>query len=125
MGERGLTCEVCGDTVESSTDIFCHEEWSYDISQTPAVAALTRIVLICRLCHHCEHFGNTQELAREGQISAEFVEKVIAHFCEVNRIGRAEFERHRRDAFAEWDELSALKWRVDYGRFKDVGHGST
>src|SRR5258708_809011 len=71
IAEHDLCCDTCGKKVESHSDLSAHEEWTYDTSQTPAVARVKDIVLICWHCHACEHFGFTLILEREGQIGVE------------------------------------------------------
>jgi hypothetical protein len=115
--ERDLCCDTCGKKVESYSALSGHEEWTYDTSQTPAVARVKGILLSCWHCHACDHFPLTLILEREGQITAEGVEEAIAHFCAVNHVGRDGFEQHLRAAMAEWDRLSELEWRVDFGPF--------
>lgn len=115
-----MRCETCGAEIAEAKDIKAHEDWEYDTSRPVAVAKLARISLVCWYCHSAEHFMQTLILVEDGKISWDAVEKTIEHFCQVNQVDRATFERDRERAFAEWTELSALEWNVDYGKFSDL-----
>jgi hypothetical protein len=117
LEERGLRCETCGKEEAESKRLSAHEEWEYDVSQTPAVAKLTEIKLSCWHCHAVEHFGAIGSMALGGELSAQAVDDTIAHFCRLNRVGIPEFEAHALEAFQKHDELSQLEWRVDWGQF--------
>jgi len=117
---RPLRCEICATTVTDARDINAHEEWNYDVSRSPAVARLDRIVFACRLCHSVEHFMHTNILAQDGTIPVDAVDQAIEHFCRVNGTDRTSFERHLDAALAEWKKLSAKKWKVDYGNYTNL-----
>src|ERR1700722_11647972 len=92
LNERGVRCDTCGKRPESGAQLFCHEDWSYDVSQVPAVATIKIIILSLWLCHACDHFPLTLILRSEGQIGDKGVEEAVAHFCSVNHVSRADFE---------------------------------
>lgn len=117
IAERGLRCETCGQQQAEPRDISAHEEWTYEIGASPAAAALTGIRLSCWLCHAVEHFGATTNMASSGEIGEYAVEDAIAHFCRRNGVGRAAFEIHHSQVFAEWSHRNSLDWRVDWGAF--------
>lgn len=114
--ERGLLCETCGKVEALSKKIAAHEEWRYDTSTSPAVAYLTGIKLSCWLCHAVEHIGMAHELATSGAVP-HALHVAIAHFCALNHVDRAAFERTKDAAFAEWHRRNAMKWRVDWGAY--------
>ena len=107
--ERSLRCETCGQQQSEPRDIAAHEEWTYDTATAPAVAKLTGIHLSCWLCHAVEHFGATTNMVASGEVGRFAVEDAIAHFCRLNSIGRAEFEAHHNEAFAEWSRRNGME----------------
>jgi hypothetical protein len=112
IAARGPRCETCG---AAPAKLSAHEDWAYDTSVAPAVAKLVDVRLSCWLCHAVEHIGFTYELAHNGVPHA--LDAAIAHFCRRNRVGRAEFEAHKDEAFVEWRRRNTLAWQVDWGRF--------
>lgn len=115
---RGLRCATCGKTETESKRIFAHEDWQYETAADPAVARLIGLKLSCWFCHMVEHFGAVTNMVRSGELTAQAVEDVIAHFCRLNRVGQEEFDTHLAEAKAEWSRLSRLQWKIDWGSFE-------
>ncbi len=116
IAERGLTCAICGAVEESAKRIHAHEEWSYDTTQTPAVARVSRVELVCARCHAVEHFGRLRRLYKDGRLEERVLEDVIAHFCAVNEVDVDAFLAHEDEAVREWRRLNRVAdWIVDPG----------
>jgi hypothetical protein len=115
IAERGLACETCGKKIDEPRSINAHECWSYHTIKTPAVARLDRITLDCWHCHACEHFPRTVQLVQEGVLSEDAIGDTIAHWCRLNGATPLAFDRHFREAMAEWVRLSAFEWTANYG----------
>jgi hypothetical protein len=120
LAKYGLRCQTCGKTKTESRRINCHEVWDYRTHGEPAPAVLTGLSLACWHCHAIEHFGNTEWMVEQGYLTSQAIEDTVQHFCRVNRVDRAEFERHRDAAYAEWERLSAMRWEVSWGAFTEV-----
>jgi len=115
VAERGLACQTCGKKNDEAQKINAHEVWSYDTTTTPAVARLDRITLDCWHCHACEHFPRTILLVREGVLRHDAISDTTEHWCRVNGATPLAFDKHLREAMAEWKRLSAFEWTANYG----------
>ncbi len=102
--DYGHRCGICG----AAGELHCHEVWSYD--DAAHVQRLQGYTALCAWCHHVKHLGHAQILADEGKLD---LERVIAHFLQVNGCDRATFERHRAEAFARWNERSRHEWQTE------------
>jgi hypothetical protein len=110
--EAGYHCTIC----RASGRMNAHEQWVYD--DEAATQRLVGIIAICDLCHHVKHLGFAGVLARRGQLD---LERVIAHYCEVNHCTRDEYERDREQAFTQWGARSdAEGWRTDFGEYASL-----
>ncbi|MGZ3668099.1 MAG: HNH endonuclease, partial [Ktedonobacterales bacterium] len=72
---------------------------------------------LCEWCHHVKHIGLAGILASRGELDYE---RVVAHFLRVNRCDRATFDRHRADAFAQFEQRSRHDWRTDLGPYTSL-----
>ncbi len=104
-------CAIC----RASARLHCHEIWHYD--DTAHVQSLRGFIALCEWCHHVKHIGLSGILASQGKLDYE---RVVAHFLRVNQCDRATFERHRADAFAQFDERSRHDWRTDLGPYASL-----
>lgn len=102
----GHRCAICG----AAGRLHCHEVWHYDDARH--IQRLEGLLALCALCHHVKHLGHAGILAREGKLE---MERVIAHYCQVNGCDRATFAAHRAAAFAQWHERSRYEWTLDLG----------
>ena len=97
-------CGVCN----AKGRMNCHEIWEYD--DTRGVQTLKGYIALCDLCHFVKHIGYASVLASQGKLDYE---KVVQHFCKVNKCKREKFDEHVNKAYKIGKERSALKWRVD------------
>jgi hypothetical protein len=119
--ERGCTCEICGAAIPNQPDVDAHEEWEYDIGKRPARATLVAIKLACSRCHAIVHFGLQFGLVQAGKLPASHLEDIEAHFCAVNKVGKAMFSVHVNIAIERWTELNRrTSWRVDFGPYRQL-----
>jgi hypothetical protein len=110
LRDCGATCEICG---RRPARWFGHEVWRYSVSKPRAVAKLVGVMMICGLCHACEHFPRTVKCG-----TPENVEAAAKHYCRVNRIDRERFLRDLELALARWHKLSQrLRWLIDFGPY--------
>jgi hypothetical protein len=121
IAERGCSCEICGAAIPNQSDVDAHEEWEYDAGKRPARAALVAIRLACPRCHATVHFGLQFGLVQAGKLPASHLEEIEAHFCAVNKVGKAMFSVHVNAAIERWTELNRRRsWRVDFGPYRQL-----
>jgi hypothetical protein len=101
-------CGIC----QARGRLHCHEIWHYDDEQH--VQVLQGFVALCEYCHHVKHLGLAGILAGEGKLDYD---RVVAHFLTVNDCSLEDFERHQRQAFAQWRARSRFEWRTDLGAY--------
>lgn len=103
----GNRCEVCGSHLDHPAGLFleAHERFAYDTRRR--VQVLRRLICLCTACHGTTHFGFTS-LGGEAEEEA-----ALAHLQFVTSMTRPQAERHVRDAFALWEQRSAIIWRAD------------
>ena len=68
------------------------------------------------MCHHVKHLGLAGILASQGKLDYN---KVIEHFCKVNRCTREKFEKHKARAFDIWQNRSSYQWKQDFGKYRE------
>jgi hypothetical protein len=112
ISESNNKCFICG-SVPKSLD--CHELWEYD--EVNKIQTLKGFIALCKSCHLVKHIGMAGILAAQGQID---IENIIQHFMVVNNCSREVFEKHKQEAFQEWNKRSRTKWKVDFGRYKEI-----
>ncbi|HEX6820392.1 MAG TPA: HNH endonuclease [Ktedonobacterales bacterium] len=98
-------CATCG----ARGKLHCHEVWAYD--DAAHVQRLAGFQALCESCHHVKHLGHAGILASQGKLDYD---RLVAHFLRVNGCDRAAFERHRREAFEQWEERSRHEWTTDF-----------
>jgi len=77
-------CEYCG---AAGVTLYCHEVWEFKYSEQ----RLIRFDCVCGLCHDSIHFfGTTQRY----QNNPAYIEKVMKHLEEVNKITRKQLLRY-------------------------------
>jgi hypothetical protein len=89
-----------------------HEIWNYD--DVNHLQKLGGFILLCEMCHHVKHIGLAGILANQGKLDYN---KVIEHFCNVNKCSEQEFEQHRAEAFEIWSRRSSADWKQDFGEY--------
>jgi hypothetical protein len=121
IAQRGSCCEICGAAIPSESDVDAHEEWEYDTRNRPATATVRVIKLACPLCHATVHFGLQVGLVETRKLPASHLEDIEAHFCTVNKVGKAMFNVHVDAAIERWYEFSRRRaWRVDFGPYQQL-----
>ena len=101
-------CGICG----AQGRLNCHERWSYD--DEAHVQTLVGFIALCDWCHHVKHIGLAGILAMDGKLDYE---RVIQHFLEVNQCTREEFDRHKTEAFEQWNERNRSPWEANWGAY--------
>lgn len=109
--ENERKCQICG---ERNGVMNLHEIWNYDDGKR--IQKLVGFILLCKLCHHVKHIGLAGILANRGELDYE---KVVRHFCKVNKCTRKDFEKHRDRAFEIWHARSEYQWKQDFGKYKE------
>jgi len=94
-----------------------HELWSYDDKKH--IQKLEGFILLCAMCHHVKHIGLAGILASQGKLDYN---KVVEHFCKVNRCTKRDFEKHEAKAFETWRKRSEYQWKQDFGKYKEFIH---
>lgn len=118
LADRDHVCEVCGDRPVSTSGLHAHEVWEYDLDKKPAVATLTRIGLLCSLCHSVEHLMNSVARISEGSLPETYLDTMRAHFCKVNGVGETMWDIHGEAAMETWKARSRRKnWALDLGEY--------
>lgn len=113
--EDGRKCQICGET---KGVMNLHEIWKYDDKEHRQ--RLEGFVLLCKMCHHVKHIGLAGILANEGKLDYD---KVVEHFCKVNKCRKRDFIAHKKRAFHIWSERSRYKWKQDFGKYREfIGH---
>lgn len=77
-------CEICENVNDK---LHCHECWKFD--DRKKVQRLVGAQCLCVLCHDVKHFGRSSQV-----YPADYVQKLIRHWCKINEKTRADFSRH-------------------------------
>lgn len=104
-------CSICGE----SGKLHCHEVWEYDDEKH--IQRLTNLISVCENCHSVKHFGYSLRCAADGLID---IDKLIAHFMNVNEVDRQFFESYLSQQFSKWKERSNHSWSVDISNLKSL-----
>jgi hypothetical protein len=78
------TCEICGSV---NGVMHCHEVWKFD--DRSKIQHLAGCLCLCVRCHDVKHFGRSTQVYKH-----DYQEKLIEHWCRVNRASRDEFKLH-------------------------------
>lgn len=90
-----------------------HEIWKYD--DVKHVQKLEGFIFLCKMCHHVKHIGLAEILAGQGKLDYD---KVIEHFCKVNKCTETEFKERKAKAFEIWEKRSKHAWKQDFGKYE-------
>lgn len=82
--EADYECAICG---SQSSKLHCHELWSFD--DRKKIQRLVGVECRCALCHDVNHFGRSSQVYPK-----DYVNKLISHWCKVNKRTGADFENH-------------------------------
>ena len=123
----GRRCQACG----ARGRLHCHERWQYD--DKAGVARLKGFRALCGACHAVCHPGAffVRMLERGGvySVSGRVGLQVWdpktgftleAHWCKVNGLDRADWERHLKATGTTQEKRNQRSWRVDLGRWADL-----
>lgn len=112
-------CDVCKQSIEKRPNL--HEEWQYEIEANKGVAKIRDLKFVCFYCHGCEHFGWLENIfARLPSTREDVVSLAIDHYCNVNNVKPADFERDLEAAYSLWRERNKMEWKVDWGQFEPL-----
>ena len=122
-----LRCQACG----ARGRLHCHERWQYN--DKTGVARLKGFRALCSACHAVCHPGSffarmlkrggVYAVAGGGGFRAMDPKTGFAlgpHWCKVNGLDLAAWERHEAEAWATWERRGQRSWRVDLGRWADL-----
>ena len=82
--DANYQCEICG---ADNGILNCHEVWAFD--DRKGIQRLVRLECCCDLCHDVHHFGRTTVTK-----SASYVDRLIGHWCRVNKKNRGNFANY-------------------------------
>jgi len=99
-------CEICG---RNNQTLHCHEVWSHD--EKKGIQRLVRLECCCELCHDVHHLGRSKEVK-----SKSYVDKLVKHWCTVNKKTRRDFEKYEQEIFALNKRRVNIQWIVKVGR---------
>lgn len=108
--ENERKCQICS---ERNGVMNLHEIWNYD--DRKHIQKLVGFILLCKMCHHVKHIGLAGILASRGELDYE---KVIKHFCKVNKCTKEDFEKHKDRAFEIWHNRSGHQWKQDFDKYQ-------
>lgn len=94
-------CEVCDNVNET---LHCHEKWKFDDKQK--IQRFAGFEVCCESCHNVHHFGRSKETYNK-----DYIEKLIRHWCKVNKKRRGDFQAHEQEVF-EMNRKRANKYYV-------------
>jgi len=106
----GHRCQACG----ARGVLYCHEGWTY--YDNIGVVRLRGLRALCAACHAVCHLGAWGM----GVMRTPPGFEPGAHWCKVNGVDRAAWERHEAAAWATWERRGRRVWRVDLGRWADL-----
>ena len=104
--KANYTCEICG----GKEEMHCHEVWEFDYKRK--IQRLKGLECLCVLCHDTKHFGRSVSV--HGKT---YMEKLIKHWCEVNKKTRQDFYHYQQDIFEENKRRAKVFWVVKAGRY--------
>lgn len=87
--DADYTCVICGAT---NRTLNCHEVWKFDDRRR--IQRLVELECCCNLCHDVHHFGRSKETK-----SKAYVDRLIGHWCKVNKKTRRDFALYLREIF--------------------------
>lgn len=114
-----FTCEICGEKAsrENELGVNAHEDWRYDDARSSSTATLLRVGCVCTLCHHIHHFGQLRNMIASGEAQPALLERVIEHFCRVNKCDFDALENEERRAMQIWRSRADKDYALRWGRF--------
>ena len=99
----GFRCRICG----REGQLHCHEVWQYN--ERTGYQWLRGFEALCRDCHGVKHLTFT----RDDRIR----ERLLKHFCAVNRVTRDQVEEHLRSAHQRQNHLNQRSWIINFGNY--------
>ncbi len=109
--EYGHKCGIC----KAEGRLNCHEIWDY--SDDKHTQKLVGFIALCDMCHHVKHIGMAGVLATQGKLDYQ---RVVEHFMKVNDCDNAAFDNHMKQVFVQWEIRSSYKWKIDFGKYKEL-----
>lgn len=99
-------CQICRST---DRELHCHEVWGFDDKKK--IQRLVRLECCCKLCHDVHHFGRSKEVYGKA-----YIEKLIKHWCEVNKKTQEDFQRYGIEIFRLSKKRADVMYTIKVGR---------
>ena len=99
-------CEICHSDDEG---LNAHELWVFDDKKLLQI--FNGLECCCTLCHNVHHFGRSSLVYELPQI-----EKLIKHWCKVNKLTFKDFQRHREEVAQFSIKRANKKYKVLVGK---------
>lgn len=116
LNARGPSCAICGSTEKPHG----HEVWVYQEGPRRGIARLVEVEIVCRDCHSIHHWGVSTRLGFQGAMPIEELKRLVRHACKINNWKIPDFQRHADEAMEIWSQRSKLRWKVDWGPFREA-----
>jgi len=104
--EADYRCQVCG---SNNRKLNCHELWGFD--DRKLIQKFVGFECCCELCHDVHHFGRSKETR-----SSTYIDKLIGHWCKVNKLTRADFLVYEKQIFELNKKRADKPYIVKVGR---------
>ena len=65
-----------------------------------------------------KHWGLTLRLVHLGELTTQYKDELIKHFCDVNECSRADFEEHYLEMGNLWQKRSKHLYKIEWGKWK-------
>ncbi len=104
--EADYTCVICK---ADGTKMHAHEVWEFDDKKK--IQRLIDIQCCCVLCHDVHHFGRSSQV-----YSLRYQEQLIRHWCKVNKLTKADFQRHLQVIHTISKKRTRFHYQVKVGR---------
>jgi hypothetical protein len=101
----GYRCEIC----HASGEMNAHEKWIFDDKKLLQI--FNGVECCCTMCHDTHHFGRSLIVYDSPRI-----ERIIRHWCRVNKLMFADFQRHRAEVFAIYAQRANKQYTVMVGK---------
>lgn len=116
LDTRGPSCAIC----DSTEKPHGHEVWVYEEGPRRGIARLIEVEIVCRDCHAIHHWGVSTRLGLQGAMPMEELRRLVRHACKINGWKPRDFKRHADEAMEVWNKRSRLRWKVDWGPFREA-----
>ena len=98
---NNFECYFCGKKKLDKPE--AHELFEYDTEKSLQI--LTKVICVCKKCHHCCHWGLWQLKGEEDEL--------YRHIMKVNGWSKPEAQKHVAESFKVWQDRSNIDWDLD------------